>query len=206
MEPQPEAYLRILQPEILEENAQSEAEALATTPATRKVLSDKYYLKKPECWIGRARGCDILVQKTIDNISRKHVCIRINEKHQYLIQDNDSANGTLVNGERLRSGDERLLRTGDFISLGTKNKVFQFINSVDPEFVSLSKAQKQVLELIAQNPVLTYKEIGEKRQMLYKTGGSEHTIKSILREIYARLEVNSSLAAVNRARQLGLID
>jgi len=50
-------------------------------------------------------------------VSRRHAMIRLQER-RVVVVDNDSANGTLLNGERLEPGREYALRNGDQLRLG----------------------------------------------------------------------------------------
>jgi FHA domain len=168
-------------------------------------ISKKYYLVNQIYLIGRDRSCHIRVDRFVDTISKKHATINQKAKTEFIITDH-SRNGTFINGVRLKSNESRKLRTGDYITLGITEKIFQFINPADPEFVKLSSAETEVLLLVAENPSLTYEELGEKRHRLYKSGSSLNTIRSILANVYAKLEVNSKQEAIERARQLGLLE
>ena len=69
---------------------------------------------------------------------------------------------------------------------------------LNPKPVRLSKQQKHILTLLAQG--YKYKEIME------LTGLTIHTVKSHASAAYAKLDVNNSMDAALKARELGLIE
>src|SRR5579872_1995592 len=76
-------------------------------------LGKMFRLERREVVIGRAAGTDVRLQD--DGVSRRHARIVL-LGGQLCIEDLESANGTLVNGERVRSA---LLRDGDKIQVGS---------------------------------------------------------------------------------------
>ena len=104
--------------------------------------------------IGRAPGRNELVFND-DRVSREHATIR-RVNNTYVLTDHDSANGTFVNGLRIK---ERVLSNHDAISIGNYALVyeeqeglpsFSFDNMQmgavvlrDPERITLSAPQKQ---------------------------------------------------------------
>ena len=70
-------------------------------------------VRKRETLVGRQKGCDIRIPS--DDVSRRH-CLLMIEKGTLTIEDLNSANGTFVNGDRVKG---RLkLKPGDEIKLG----------------------------------------------------------------------------------------
>lgn len=68
--------------------------------------------------VGRHPLSDLRFDPNIDiDVSTRHGEIRQLD-NQYLIVDNESTNGTFVNGERLPRGGSRSLKTGDVIGFG----------------------------------------------------------------------------------------
>lgn len=61
----------------------------------------------------------------------------------------------------------------------------------------LSQREAQVLELAAKG--FQFDEIAQRLQV------SRHTVQTFVRRIYAKLEVNSKMEAVNEARRMGLL-
>jgi DNA-binding NarL/FixJ family response regulator len=66
------------------------------------------------------------------------------------------------------------------------------------QHATLSARETEVLQLVAKG--FTYGEIAQ------RLGVSRHTILTFVRRIYAKLEVNSQMEAVNEARRTGLLD
>lgn len=71
-------------------------------------------LKEEEFLIGRGTDCDLRLP--LSDISRHHCLIRIRGK-EISVMDLGSANGTFVNGQRIRG--QTLLHSGDQIRVGT---------------------------------------------------------------------------------------
>lgn len=72
-----------------------------------------YVLGEQGCTLGRASDCTIVVGRPF--ASRLHARIHW-DGHYFVLSDNQSANGTYVNGRRLQS--EHKLKHGDEIGLG----------------------------------------------------------------------------------------
>lgn len=68
----------------------------------------------PSVTIGRDPACDLVL--TASRLSRRHACVEPTVGG-YLIRDLNSANGTMVNGAKVRR-QGRLLNDGDQISVG----------------------------------------------------------------------------------------
>lgn len=87
----------------------------------------EYLLDKPEIVIGRAPTSDILLSK--DKLtSRRHAVVRF-ERDQYYLQDEHSANGTLVNGQQIEEGVPLLLHDGDQVAIGEHELVYRAYGS-----------------------------------------------------------------------------
>ncbi|MAU11402.1 MAG: hypothetical protein CL607_16390 [Anaerolineaceae bacterium] len=64
------------------------------------------------------QGIDLSPFNAYDlGISRRHALLAL-DGDRVVIVDNDSANGTLLNGERLKPGQQYSLRNGDHLKLG----------------------------------------------------------------------------------------
>jgi hypothetical protein len=63
---------------------------------------------------------DLVCQESTEQIwcSRQHAVILF-EKGAVMIEDLNSLNGTWVNGVRIHAGQQRVLRTGDVVQIGT---------------------------------------------------------------------------------------
>ncbi|OGR02079.1 MAG: hypothetical protein A2284_11840 [Deltaproteobacteria bacterium RIFOXYA12_FULL_61_11] len=65
-----------------------------------------------EITLGRNPDCDVILKAS--GISRHHATI-VRRDDTYYLKDNDSRNGTFLNGERIT--DEQILRDGDKIRI-----------------------------------------------------------------------------------------
>ncbi|QLL29902.1 FHA domain-containing protein [Thermosynechococcus sichuanensis E542] len=101
----------------------------------------KYHLAGKAFWkIGRASDCDIIIHDPY--ISRHQATIELRPRGNallYLIRDNNSRNGTLINGTPL--SDERVLHHGDIIMMGDTDLTFRYTSptpSVTPNVLQRS--------------------------------------------------------------------
>lgn len=58
-----------------------------------------------------------------DNISRRHVTVRVDSDGTAWVRDEYSANGTFVSGQRIAEGRDQLLRPGDTLRLASDVEV-----------------------------------------------------------------------------------
>jgi serine protease Do len=87
--------------------------------------------------IGRDLKCDIAFDQTRDDlVSRRHAVIRISkgDDYSFFISDNNSSNGTFLNGQKI--SDERELLPEDLVQLGEKGPSFLFDLSPRPASMS----------------------------------------------------------------------
>lgn len=84
-------------------------------------LHETYFLVEQICTIGRSPLCHLCVALPI--VSRLHAMVERTGAH-YLLSDTGSANGTFVNGRRLKEA-HRLLE-GDVIGLGSAAPILRF--------------------------------------------------------------------------------
>lgn len=107
------------------------------------IVSGKYEhlslgLKDQITYIGRSPENDIQIS---DNyVSRRH--LELNKKgDKYFIKDLNSANGTFLNGKKIRSQVARRVKEGDTIVIGMtliclgetcSDRVLSFLDSVEP--------------------------------------------------------------------------
>ncbi|XP_070576816.1 E3 ubiquitin-protein ligase RNF8-like [Ptychodera flava] len=76
------------------------------------------------------RGLDVKVQLLSLGISRLHATFQECQDNKWIVKDHNSANGTYVNGKRVKNNKELVLQEGDLIQLGRPaNK------ETPPEFV-----------------------------------------------------------------------
>jgi ABC-type multidrug transport system ATPase subunit/pSer/pThr/pTyr-binding forkhead associated (FHA) protein len=74
-------------------------------------------------WLGRDPSCQVIFEASAIMVSRRHAQIRP-ENGSYVIDDNNSFNGTLVNGQRISSVTP--LYHGDDIQLGLGGPILRF--------------------------------------------------------------------------------
>jgi pSer/pThr/pTyr-binding forkhead associated (FHA) protein len=72
-----------------------------------------YEVRKDRMTIGRSRESDIFLEDLA--VSRTHTSVGRDEQGRYIVRDENSANGTYVNGQRI---SEYLLEDGDEIQIG----------------------------------------------------------------------------------------
>ncbi len=89
-------------------------------------IGNKILLNKDEITIGRAKNADMCL--TRGDVSRMHAVIRRVDEQQFLLVDNDSTNGTLVNAQTIKT---TLLKDRDVISIGDSQ--LKFLASDSPE-------------------------------------------------------------------------
>jgi pSer/pThr/pTyr-binding forkhead associated (FHA) protein len=79
-----------------------------------KEVGRTFEIRVEQVRIGRSRENDIFLEDL--NVSRWHATIYRNEMGGYTLRDENSANGTMVNGQRVTS--EQPLQEGDEIQMG----------------------------------------------------------------------------------------
>ena len=87
---------------------------------TYKNQNGSIEISKPVFSIGRDDSNEFFIQ--LDSVSRKHALINFNENGEYQLIDNNSLNGTMVNGTRVK---EHVLKSGDCIQVGDIYLTFQ---------------------------------------------------------------------------------
>jgi len=80
-----------------------------------------YDLRKDRITIGRSRESDVFLEDLA--VSRTHTTINRQPTGRFLLRDEQSANGTLVNGQRV---NEHMLEDGDKIQVGQTLLVFVY--------------------------------------------------------------------------------
>src|SRR5581483_2874185 len=88
-------------------------------------------LDRPRVAIGRHAASDIVVTDT--RASRSHCVIEQLEDGNFQIRDMGSANGTIVNGQLVKSA---LLSPGDVISIGETRLTYLVNDQEDPEWLT----------------------------------------------------------------------
>lgn len=80
-----------------------------------------YEVRKDRITIGRSRESDVFLEDLA--VSRTHTSINRQQNGHYLLRDENSANGTLVNGQRV---SDHMLEDGDKIQVGQTLLVFVY--------------------------------------------------------------------------------
>lgn len=91
--------------------------------------------------LGRSDTCDIVLP--LPTVSRLHARIEL-EHERYMLFDAGSANGTLLNGQRIDHGYE--LHTGDVIWLGSREAALTFSDPDETALVDLDLAPMLLLD------------------------------------------------------------
>lgn len=101
--------------------------------------------------LGRSTSCTVVAPGP--TVSRLHA--RIELRHdRYILFDEDSANGTFVNGRRLHTG--HVLSTGDEVWLGSKETCFDFVDPDETLTVTVPPNLDQLLIDEQGRSVLVY--------------------------------------------------
>ena len=110
---------------------------------------NQYEIVDSEIAMGRSQQCHVVLEDR--RSSRKHSLIR-REGKKYFIKDLGSANGTLLNGDRV---DEQELQSGDEIQIGDTKFTFEMVQSdyeiKKQDFISVPQPEIQIapVELIS---------------------------------------------------------
>jgi uncharacterized RDD family membrane protein YckC len=87
--------------------------------------------------IGRDPSNDLVLSDSM--VSRRHAILEQRD-NQYILRDNGSSNGTLVNGDRVQ--DEKPLHDGDLVAIGSSLLLFQIDDTAE---ASLPRAPEPAL-------------------------------------------------------------
>ncbi|MBX3296074.1 MAG: FHA domain-containing protein [Acidobacteria bacterium] len=129
--PEPARIIPDPTPAVWDSAPKVPAPSAAATPPSQagaelEFVSDRsrspFQIKSASVWLGRDPSCDIVFDATSATVSRRHAEIRL-ENGQLLLADNNSFNGTLVNGTRI-SG-VRPLASGDEVQLGSGGPILR---------------------------------------------------------------------------------
>lgn len=123
--------------------------------------SQQYPLDKPEVTIGRAPNNDIvLVQDKDKLISRYHAIIR-HENGTYLLHDNGSSNGIVVNGQMLDKTIDKPLHDGDKVVIGEYTLTFCAPQSVAEQRTVVGEMYAPTYSTLAGDSAATIAEEDE---------------------------------------------
>jgi len=108
-------------------------------------------LTTPPITLGRSSSCTIVAPWP--TVSRLHARIEL-QHDRYVLFDEDSANGTFVNGQRLHGG--HVLSTGDEVWLGSKETCYDFTDPDETLTVTVPPSLDQLLIDEQARSVLVY--------------------------------------------------
>jgi len=125
------------------------------------IHSSPFKLTKPQIWLGRDPSCDIVFQSDAVMVSRKHAEIA-NQNGSFFLTDNNSFNGTLVNGQRITAHTP--IYHNDEIQLGVGGPVMRFNSParVAPKGASLAGQRAVAASNIAPSPLDNLENVGSK--------------------------------------------
>jgi uncharacterized RDD family membrane protein YckC len=89
--------------------------------------------------IGRDPSNDLVLSDSM--VSRRHAILE-HRDNQYILRDNNSSNGTMVNGDRVDS--EKPLRDGDLVAIGSSRLLFQLDETAEVSIPAAVAAGKGV--------------------------------------------------------------
>jgi len=87
--------------------------------------------------IGRDPSNDLVLSDSM--VSRRHAILE-HRDNQYILRDNNSSNGTMVNGDRVES--EKPLRDGDLVAIGSSRLLFQLEETAEASIPVAAAAGK----------------------------------------------------------------
>jgi len=125
------------------------------------IHSTPFKIAKSQIWLGREPSCDIVFESDAVMVSRKHAEIT-NQNGNYLLTDNNSFNGTLVNGQRIAA--QTPLYHNDEIQLGVGGPIVKFNSParVAPKGASLAGQRAVAPSQIAPAALDALENIGSK--------------------------------------------
>ncbi len=139
------------------------------------IHSTPFRIAKSQIWLGREPDCDIIFESDAVMVSRKHAEIS-NQNGNYLLTDNNSFNGTLVNGQRISV--QTPLYHNDEIQLGVGGPVVKFNSPtrIAPKGASLAGQRAVAPSQIAPSAALDALENFGSKTMVANIGSISQKI------------------------------
>ncbi len=133
-----------------------------------------YTISKDSFWLGRDPNCDAIFESTAVMVSRKHAKIQ-KQNGNYVIRDNNSFNGTLLNGQRIST--PLPIYNKDKIQLGQSGPILEFIapDKIAPKGADLAGQRSVAIGQLASLPQ-SGEEIGS-ATMVFNMGDMSQKIK-----------------------------
>lgn len=202
-------FIRTIQCCLMQErNGRLEKERLlkVTTPGLAAQLlalhddvqPDEFNLTTEGCTIGRAALCDVVIYNRKE-VSRLHARIEP-DGPRFVIRDQNSANGTFVNGVRIRG--PHVLQDRDAIGLGVPAPLLRFVD-IDPTHVlspRLTYEDKTMTFHLDEEPLSLTPQQFQLLSHLYQHAGQLCTRESCATAIWGRdYDPGLDAAALDRA-------
>jgi ABC-type multidrug transport system ATPase subunit len=109
-------------------------------------------IAKPSVWMGREADCDVIFDSSSATVSRRHAEIAF-EGTDFVLKDNKSFNGTLLNGQRISTTTP--LYNNDQIQLGLGGPILVFSSSDRPAPAGSSLAGQRSVPVVQNVAVPT---------------------------------------------------
>lgn len=123
-----------------------------------------FAIGKASIWIGRDHSCDVVIADNAAMVSRRHAVLRF-EAGNFVLEDNNSFNGTLVNEQRIAAATP--LYDQDTIRLGKGGPVIKFRAAARPAPKGASLAgQRAVAHSLSISGVAAPAEPGSKTMVV----------------------------------------
>ena len=141
-----------------------------------------FALSAQDIAVGREPGCDISFDAAATVVSRVHAHIRL-EGGDFIVEDNNSFNGTFLNGQRISAPTP--LYHNDEICLGTGGPVLRFYSPSRVAPVGASLAGQRSLH--AENAALRFESVEEAGHFIDNVPLEEEVRQAICSETAARV-------------------
>jgi len=123
-----------------------------------------FAIKSPSVWIGRDHSCDIVIADNAAMVSRRHAVLKF-EAGSFVLEDNNSFNGTLVNEQRIAAATP--LYDQDTIRLGKGGPMLRFKATARPAPKGASLAgQRAVAPSLSMSGVAVPAEPGSQTMVV----------------------------------------
>ncbi len=159
----------------------------------KKEESFTFPLKQDKISIGRSADNDIAI---LDPYSSGHHSLIYPKDNHYVVRDNNSKNGTFLNGEKIQK--ETILNKGDEVLVGSTRIVFDQEISTEVEVTDTPSSSASINSMIQIEDILKKSDISttikaKVRPMDMDTMRLEHRIASVISEVSKALVLHQPL-------------
>ena len=159
----------------------------------KKEESFTFPLKQDKISIGRSADNDIAI---LDPYSSGHHSLIYKKDNHYVVRDNNSKNGTFLNGEKIQG--ERILNKGDEVLVGSTRIVFDQEISTNVEVTDTPSSSATINSMIQIEDILKKPDISttikaKVRPMDMDKMRLEHRISSVISEVSKALVLHRPL-------------